>query len=74
MYIAFIILIGSFCTDSHSCGVGGMCNFDDEDYGVCESCSGKNIEAACESFNTEKGKHECKLVCVRELMFFNYLL
>ena len=55
------------CTSSPDCSerrLGDYCNFDYEDYGLCESCSDIG-DARCEGrgFVHPQGKDECKLQC-----------
>ena len=67
------------CTSSSDCGeTKSFCNFDYNDYGLCESCSDIG-DARCEGrgFVHPQGKDECKLQCgdgtmmIKKLYLFN---
>ena len=53
------------CTNSSDCGeTKSFCNFDYEDYGLCESCSDiEEVRCDGRGFVYPEGKDECKLQC-----------
>ena len=67
----FILLTSRFttaekyCESSDECLDGGICNFDFDYGGFCETCPG-NTEQSCydTGFHNDKGTDECKSICI----------